>query len=198
MGQKIKDKRGKTKEARACLAKIKNLAFHESKNLIIQQSNNPTLKYTRLTKEQFESLNKEFITFLATQSITGDEWTTIKEKQPEVAEQELDIFSDLVWEGVLKQATYLENISAQQLFLFEVGASEMSLIVVKVTNEAHDITSAEGYKWLQQNFASDEVEFFTSSKAFSEDKNADIFGLIKQGAAITKGELYRFFEKFVD
>jgi hypothetical protein len=152
------------------------------------------MKYSRLTKEQFEALQQEFVNFLASQSITGEEWKTIKEKKPEVAEEELDIFSDLVWEGVLKQAKYLENIAPQQIFLFKVGETEFTLIVVKVTNDSKDITTAEGYRWLQQNFASDEVEFFTSSKTFSEDKNKDIFSLIQQGASITKGELYSFFE----
>ncbi len=155
------------------------------------------MKYTRLTKEQFEALNQEFINFLATQSITGDEWSNIKEKKPEVAEQELDVFSDLVWEGAISQAKYLENISAQQLFLFKVEESEMSLIVVKVTNEDQDITTADGYKWLQQNFAQDEVEFFTSTKEFSEDKSGDIFSLVQQGAIITKGELYEFFAEIL-
>ena len=64
------------------------------------------MKYSRLTKEQFEELHQEFINFLATQSITAEEWATIKTKQPEVAEQELDVFSDLVWEGVLKSVKY--------------------------------------------------------------------------------------------
>lgn len=156
------------------------------------------MKYTRLTKEQFKALHQEFINFLATQSITGEEWSSIKEKKPEVAEQELDVFSDLVWEGVLNQAKYLENISAQQLFLFKIEETEMSLIVVKVTKEAQDITTAEGYKWLQENFTSDEVEFFTSTKGFSEDKTGDIFSLIQQGAVITKGELYQFFEEVLN
>ncbi len=156
------------------------------------------MKYARLTKEQFEALHQEFINFLATQSITGEEWASIKENKPEVAEQELDIFSDLVWEGVLNQAKYLENISAQQLFLFNIDETEMSLIVVKVTNELQDITTAEGYRWLQQNFTSDEVEFFTSTKEFSENKKADIFSLVQQGAIITKGELYQFFEEVLN
>ncbi len=138
-------------------------------------------------------MHPEFINFLATQSITGEEWKSIKEKQPEVAEQELDLFSDLVWEGVLGQAKYLENISPQQLFLFKIEEESMSLIVIKVTNDYFDITTREGYKWLQENFASDEVEFLTSSKDFSEDKNLDIFSLIQQGSVITKGELYNFF-----
>lgn len=50
------------------------------------------MKYTRLTKEQFEELHQEFTTFLATQSIDKAEWDTIKKEKPEVAEQELDVF----------------------------------------------------------------------------------------------------------
>ena len=73
-------------------------------------------KYSRLTKEQFEELHEEFINFLATQSITGKEWDEIKRVKPEVAEEELDVFSDLIWEGVLQNASYLENISAKRFF----------------------------------------------------------------------------------
>jgi len=155
------------------------------------------MKYSRLTKEQFESLEKEFINFLATQSITAEEWKTIKETKPEVAEEELDIFSDLVWEGVLTQAKFLENVSKNQLFLFKLGLVEMHLIAVKVLNTSKDITTTEGYKWLQENFVSDEVEFYTANKKYSEDQNNDIFSLIQQGAVITKGELYVFFEEIL-
>ncbi len=156
------------------------------------------IKYSRLTKEQFEELHQEFINFLATQSITGEEWKQIKKDKPEAAEEELDIFSDLIWEGVLSKANYLENISSQQLFLFKIEENAMKLIVVKTTNEAIDITTTEGYQWLQENFAEDEVEFFTSTKEFSEDKNGDVFSLIQQGANITKGALFAFFDKIVN
>ena len=104
-------------------------------------------KYSRLTKEQFEELQEEFINFLATQSITGKEWEEIKRVKPEVAEEELDVFSDLIWEGVLNNASYLENISAMQLFLFKVEAAHMKLIVVKTTNEKIDFRTPEGFKW---------------------------------------------------
>ncbi|MFT5436731.1 MAG: cag pathogenicity island protein 24, partial [Ulvibacter sp.] len=119
------------------------------------------MKYSRLTKEQFDSLSLEFINFLATQSITAKEWELIKTNEPKVAEEELDIFSDLVWEGVLSKVEFLENISGQQLFLFRIIETEMDLIVVKATKTDIDISSANGYKWLQENFASDDVEFFT-------------------------------------
>ena len=90
------------------------------------------MKYTRLTKEQLEELHREFINFLAAQTITVQEWDALKKDKPEVAEQELDVFSDLIWEGVLSKAEFLENISNHQLFLFKLEETSMRLIVVKV------------------------------------------------------------------
>lgn len=156
------------------------------------------MKYARLTKEQFEELHQEFINFLASQSITGDEWEDIKTNKPEVAEQELDVFSDLVWEGVLNQAQYLEHISAQQIYLFKMTEFTINLIAVKVENETVDVTTRQGYAWLQQNLMDDRVSLYTSAKNISDDRNKDIFALIQQGAVITKGELYGFFEKHLN
>lgn len=152
------------------------------------------MKYARLTKEQFEELHQEFINFLAAQTITAEEWEEIKRDKPEVAEQELDVFSDLVWEGVLNQVKYLEHISPQQLMLFHISQTHIDLIAIRIEGDQIDITTDLGYRWLQQNLQNDAVQLYTSTKAIKEDRNADIFLLIQQGANITKGELYRYFE----
>lgn len=155
------------------------------------------MKYSRLTKEQFDELHQEFINFLATQSITVDEWTDIKANKPEVAEQELDVFSDLVWEGVLGNVAYLEHISPQQMHLFNLKEDIMTLIAIKLKNEAIDLTTSEGFVWFRENLLSDDVELLTANKSYSEDKPLDKFKLIQQGAVITKGDLFRYFESLV-
>ncbi len=156
------------------------------------------MKYTRLTKEQLEELQPEFVNFLATQSITGEEWKKLKEEKPEVAEDEVDVFSDLIWEGVLTKVMYLENISAQQMHLFSLEQKEMKLISVKVRNPKADLTTQEGFNWFKKNWQSDFVDYLTASKAYSEDKNLDKFELIKQGAVITKGDLYNWFDNVIE
>ncbi|MEH6513337.1 DUF6495 family protein [Maribacter arcticus] len=156
------------------------------------------MKYTRLTKEQLEELHQEFINFLATQSITGDEWESIKRDKPKVAEEELDVFSDLVWEGVLNKVSYLENISSSQMHMFHLTEKEMKLISVKVMNPDLDLTTKVGFEWFKKNWQSDFVEYLTASKAYTDDKNVDKFLLLKQGAVITKGELYQWFEKVIE
>lgn len=156
------------------------------------------MKYTRLTKEQLEELHQEFINFLATQSITGDEWESIKRDKPKVAEEELDVFSDLVWEGVLSKVSYLENISSNQMHLFFLTEKEMKLISVKIMNPDLDLKTQVGFEWFKKNWQSDFVEYLTASKAYTDDKNADKFLLLQQGAVITKGELYQWFEKVIE
>lgn len=148
------------------------------------------MKYQRLSKEQFEELHQEFINFLATQSITGKEWVEIKEKQPEVAEQELDVFSDLIWEGVLNKADYIEHYSPQQLNVFHMAEEQMYLVSVRVSAKV-DLTTDEGLSWLKDNIQQDSVELFTATKSYGAEKNADKFKLIQQGGVITKGEWYQ-------
>jgi len=156
------------------------------------------MKYKRLTKEQLEELQPEFINFLATQSITAEEWAKIKKERPEVAEQELDVFSDLIWEGVLSKVEYLENISQLHMHLFHLTDKEMKLFSVKVLNPNIDLRTKEGFGWFKRNFQSDFVEYLTASKAYGEDRNVDKFELIKQGATITKGELYQWFDQIME
>lgn len=155
------------------------------------------MKYARLTKEQLEEMHQEFINFLATQSITADEWSKIKTDTPEVAEEEIDVFSDLVWEGVLNKTQYLEHFSKDQIHLFELNEDQMNLIAIKVNNPAIDVTTNEGYDWLRQNLMNDDVSFFNANKDYNEDKNVDKFKLIQQGSVITKGDLYQYFAKIV-
>ncbi|MBT4915777.1 MAG: hypothetical protein HON66_03030 [Formosa sp.] len=155
------------------------------------------MKYTRLTKEQFEELNQEFINFLATQSITAKEWKEIKKQKPAVAEEELDIFSDLVWEGVLSKVDYLENIAPQHMYLFSAGKTQLRLIGLKIKRQEIDLTTKDGFAWLRENLMSDEVELFNAEKSIETDKNIKIFELIKQGSTITKGELFKYFEDLI-
>ena len=156
-----------------------------------------TMKYTRLSKEQLEELQQEFINFLATQTITANEWADIKANKPEVAEEELDVFSDLIWEGVLKKVEYLEHISPQQMHLFHLKEKDMQLMAIKLKIDTIDLTTPEGYEWFRNNLLSDDVEFLTANKTYSEDKALDKFKLIQQGGVITKGNLFKYFEKLV-
>lgn len=149
------------------------------------------MKYTRLTKEQFEELNQEFSTFLATQAIDKAEWDKIKINTPEVAEQELDVFSDLIWEGVLTRAEYLEHFSKNHIFLFQSFDTHVQSIVLKSLVPEIDFLTKEGLQWLSDNMFTETIEMKMGKKEFTEERNLSIFGLIQQGSFLSDGQLYQ-------
>jgi hypothetical protein len=149
------------------------------------------MKYARLTKEQFEELHQEFINFLASQSIDKAEWDQLKAEKPEVAEQELDVFSDLVWEGVLGRAAYLEHFSKNHIFLFQCFDTYVHSIVLKSLVPEINFLTKEGLQWLIDNMFTDTIEMKTGKKVFTEERNSSIFGLIQQGAILSDGQLYQ-------
>lgn len=149
------------------------------------------MKYTRLTKEQFDELHPEFINFLATQSIDKSEWDKIKQEQPHIAEQELDVFSDLIWEGVLTRAQYLEHFSKNHIFLFNCDEAFAHSIVLKSLSPEVDFLTREGLQWLSDNMFTDNIEMKIGKKQFTEDRNSSLFELIRQGAFLSDGQLYQ-------
>lgn len=148
------------------------------------------MKYKRLTKEQFEELHQEFSNFLATQSIDKAEWDTIKANKPQVAEQELDVFSDLVWEGVLTKAQYLEHFSKNHIFLFHCQEKVIQSIVLKSLEPQVNFMEKEGLQWLSDNIFTDTMEIHLGKKEYDIERNTAIFDLIMQGAILSDGQLY--------
>jgi Family of unknown function (DUF6495) len=156
------------------------------------------MKYARLTKEQFEELHQEFIKFLATQAIDKAEWDKIKIEKPEVAEQELDVFSDLVWEGVLSRAEYLEHFSKNHIFLFQCFDKEIKSIVLKSLVPETNFLTKEGLQWLSDNMFTDTMEMKVGKKLFTDERNFSIFQLIQQGAFLSDGKLFQQINTIVE
>lgn len=149
------------------------------------------MKYSRLTKEQFEELHSEFVNFLATQAIDKVEWDKIKADTPEIAEQELDVFSDLIWEGVLSRAKYLEHFSKNHIFLFQCFDTYIQSIVLKSLVPEINFLTKDGLQWLSDNMFTETIEIKTGKKVFTEERNNSIFELIKQGSVLTDGQLFK-------
>ena len=148
------------------------------------------MKYTQLTKEQFEELHEEFAVFLAAQSIDVKEWNTIKKDKPELADKELNIFSDFVWEKVLDKANYLEHFSRDTLNLFKCNKNDMQRVVVKVKKEGINLLDEKDFNWFLDNSKDVSIEYLKGNKTYSKERNSDIFELIQQGAVVSKGELF--------
>ena len=73
------------------------------------------MRFRRLTKNELEHLEEDFVRFLASNQITADEWEKFKTEQPQKVHELLDIFSDIV----------LENCQLSQGFIFKFGQGRL-------------------------------------------------------------------------
>lgn len=157
------------------------------------------MKYRRLSLEELQEMEKEFIIYLSSQSISSDMWEEIKEKHPERAEAFIEQFSDIIMERVLAKVEYLEQKLPTELHLYKCLEDKLLLIGLLVKGAtAFDFTqNADPATMMQQiQISGASVQFFQAERAYKKDRNQDIFELIQKGALISKdGTLYQTLEE---
>ncbi|ARV05452.1 hypothetical protein BTO04_01530 [Polaribacter sp. SA4-10] len=154
------------------------------------------MKYRQLTKEQFENLHEEFARFLASQSIDVIEWKQIKEEKPQVAEEEMNVFSDVVWDDVITKTQYIEHFSETSVNLFKCNDEEIHRIAIKI-NWDINLLKQEGFEWLMKNPMDNSVDVFKGTKPYRSERNTEVFDLIEKGSAISKGEIFEYFNQLI-
>ncbi len=154
------------------------------------------MKYRQLTKEQLESLHEEFAKFLATQSIDAKEWEIITKEKPAIASEELNVFSDMVWDDVLNKTQYIEHFSKTSVNLFKCEAEAIYRIAIQIDWDI-DLLSQEGFEWLMQNPMDNSVAIYKGEKKYNSDRNLELFDLIEKGGSINKGEIFEYFSQLI-
>jgi len=155
------------------------------------------MKYRQLSKEQFEALHKEFAQFLATQQIDVNEWNELKKGKPEMVEEELNLFSDVVWDDALTKTKYLEHFSKQNINLFKCDKKSISRIVVTIDKTDFDFFKEKDYQWFVDNTNNETVEFLKGAKKYSKERNQELFDLIEKGSVISDGKLFESLQMLI-
>ncbi|MFC2128149.1 DUF6495 family protein, partial [Bacteroidota bacterium] len=127
---------------------------------------------------------------LASQKIDVKEWRALKKEKPNVAEEEMNVFSDVVWDEVLNKAEFIEHFSKSSINLFKTQQTLIERILIRTSNPEINFQSEEGVLWLTKNAGDTSLEYFYAHKDYSKERNVEIFDLIEKGGVITKGGLY--------
>ena len=155
------------------------------------------MKYSRLSREQFESLHQEFALFLAAQSIDKTQWNQIKSDNLSLTDELMDLFSDMVWDQYLDKITYLENRSDYHLFLFKCENARIDLILIRVEKDCPSLMDKDYKQWLAKNLSDSRVDIFESSRTFQETLKEEKFKLMNQGAKVSNGETFEDLKSFL-
>lgn len=155
------------------------------------------MKYKRLRPEELQALEKEFVNFLASAQITGPDWEKMKEQELEKANELIEVFSDLVYDKVLRKIKFLEFRDAKTLNIFNCTNEKIKLLGLRVNESSTlDLTAPDVLsKWNQNNSGS--VTVVRTEKNYSKERELEMFELLETGCLITDDKLYNLLRGMV-
>jgi len=155
------------------------------------------MKYKRLTSDELQALEPDFINFLASAQITGPDWEKMKKQELEKANELIDVFSDVVYDKVLSKIMYLEYRDSKTLNIFYCAPDKVQLVGLRVKEHSLlDLTAPDVLdQWNQNNNGS--VTIVRSEKAYAADKQTEVFELLQSGCLITDDSLFNTLNSIV-
>ena len=159
------------------------------------------MKYRRLTEEELTHLEKEFIDFLVSNTITADDWVKIKSDKPEETEELIEMFSDIVLEKVYSKMVLLEKREPKNLLFFKFTDQLIETLGISVEGdnsfEFTDIDAINGI--LKGDDLKVKITGFRTTKVMSKDaKPNEVHQLISSGCVIGNGELYKTLDQIIE
>ncbi|MBT8233853.1 MAG: hypothetical protein HKO66_15395 [Saprospiraceae bacterium] len=148
-------------------------------------------KYRLLTTEELKLFEKEFIDFLVVNGIISDSWEKMKIENIEEADKIIDLFSDIIFEKILRQNSYLEQKLKSQLFCFYFGKKKAELMLINYTGDS-DISEMSYDEIIEDaNNTSGMFKINYQTKAYSTTREKEMFDLIQTGCEITDGDIFK-------
>lgn len=144
------------------------------------------MRFRRLTQEELESLETEFIRFLAISGVEAHDWEKFKTSNPEFCQDKIDEFSDVVFGTLLSEAKYAEHKSSSDWLLFKFHENEISVIIIH--SDTIDLLKETLNEANMQS-----LSITRTSKPYTPNKEDELFKMMKQGCVITDGKLYESF-----
>jgi hypothetical protein len=146
-------------------------------------------KYRLLTQVELNELEKEFVQYLVVNGITAEDWEDVKQNQKDRAEEILSLFSDVVFEGIMRKVKFIDNKSAQSLKSFQCLADRMVLVGMDVQDSVNLLDVKQFQELLARPSGGTKV--YTTEKTYNKQREQEIFEMITNGCEISEGELFK-------
>ena len=153
------------------------------------------IKYRRLSEEEFELLESDFVRFLASNSIQAQDWQKLKSDSPDKVGELLELFSNTVLEKVYAKAEYLLIVKQTELHAFKMDESSAILNGVRFNTTNLNLLNKNEFETVfssEKSFLSLMPELFSLEKKYDKPKSEEVFFLIKQGAELVDKKWFEF------
>jgi hypothetical protein len=146
-------------------------------------------KYRLLTLDELNEMEKEFVNFLVVNSIMPDDWERLKIQGGSnvIIEQ----FSDVVFETIMRKVVYLECHEEKNIMTYHCLAEKI-ILVCMTADPCSDVNFSDP-SFLRMAFQNppESLRIYTSEKAYSKEREVELFEMIEAGCTISDGKLFK-------
>ena len=148
-------------------------------------------KYRLLSKSELTELEKEFIEYLILNGITAEDWEQLKKTDPNQVEQIIVLFSDVVFESILRKINFLEYREKTSLKIFQCLSDKLVLVSMESNDDEYcNFTDPEFIK-KSCSTPPDALKVFTTSRAYKRNRESELFEMLQTGCLITDDKLFK-------
>jgi hypothetical protein len=147
------------------------------------------LKYRRLTLEELNEMEKEFVNFLVINSITAQDWERLKAEG--LADPIIEQFSDVVFETIMRKVEFMECYEKKSIKSFQCLPDK--LVMVCLTSTEDNSVDFSDPSYMQKAFQEPpgSLKIFTTEKLYSKQRELELFEMTEAGCTISDGKLFK-------
>ncbi|MFT6844950.1 MAG: cag pathogenicity island protein 24 [Flavobacteriales bacterium] len=143
------------------------------------------MSFKRLSNIELQALEKEFVQFLAANTITQKDWDKIKKSDAEKTEHLINLFSNIVWEKTLGNIKYLEFVSEKDYKVFYCGRDKIYVRALSIKKGDATLNTHTIKQLIDLNAQAEiQVQHLNSDKAYSPSRSEELYRMIEQGCTI--------------
>ena len=147
------------------------------------------MKYRRLSNDELKELEPEFVKFLASNHVTADDWVKMKEDNPKKVEGLIEVFSDIVFDKILKKVDYLEFKTPNDLKIFHCQPEKIVMMGLFIEGKSDlDFTQTLQPNEMMEKFRTSgaNLKLYSAEKAYKNGREAELFKMMENGCLIVK------------
>lgn len=142
--------------------------------------------YRLLSSEELMDFKEDFIKYLVVNGIDADQWEQLLSTDAEKAEKIVDLFSDVVFEKVMRGVRFLEIRSKGYVQAIQCLDDRMIMVAVSAKGLEIDFATTD--------LTSTDISGFDihkGEKGYGRRRELELFELTEKGYEISSGDLFK-------
>lgn len=137
------------------------------------------MRFRRLTTEELENLEQDFVQFLAANQVTAKDWVELKENELDKAHQLIDTFSDIVFEKVFSKIEYLQHRAKDVIRVFYCQEDKITMTGLQITDPTKDLRNPGDLAILSNpSGVQGSVKVFQMEKKYTQERADEVFRMM--------------------